>query len=258
MTVLKRLPFVCLCVGFTCGQTSAAKPTKRPHQAQAAVKEKEEDDKPAPTVEKAEPADPPPAIKKDEHAVAVSTMATDDLVGFAEYPEEIQRIIKKSLELTTQNLRYQFGSCDPKTGGMDCSGTVYCVLQGTGVKETPRQSDEICRWVMNHAVLYRTESPADFKAPAFSALKPGDLVFWSGTYDTAPRELPISHVMIYIGRRKSDNKPILFGASDGRTYDGQRRNGVSVFDFHIPKPGDKSAIYGYGRVPGLVKTSTDS
>lgn len=65
-------------------------------------------------------------------------------------------------------------------------------------------------------------------------------MFWSGTYDTAiPRELPISHVMIYIGKRKADNKPILFGSSDGRTFDGQRRNGVSVFDFHIPKRGDK-------------------
>jgi hypothetical protein len=43
----------------------------------------------------------------------------------------------------------------------------------------------------------------------------------------------------------------VFGASDGRTYDSERRNGVSVFDFSLPKQEKKSEFYGYGPVPGL-------
>lgn len=260
MPALKRPLLVFLCATIFGVDASAAKPAK-PHRkspAPAKTEPKPEPPSEKPPTEKTEPAETPapqPA-KKVEHPVAVSTLAIEDLAGFAEYPEQIQSIVRKSLELTTLNLRYQFGSSDPKSGGMDCSGTVYKVLHGEGFKDTPRQSDEICRWVMDHAALYRTEYPESFNTPAFSAIKPGDLVFWSGTYETAtPRELPISHVMIYLGKRKSDGKPILFGASDGRTYDGQRRNGVSVFDFHIPKRGDKASIYGYGRVPGLLKSA---
>ena len=33
-----------------------------------------------------------------------------------------------ALELTTRNLDYKYGSADPATGGMDCSGFVYYVL----------------------------------------------------------------------------------------------------------------------------------
>jgi NlpC/P60 family len=197
-----------------------------------------------------------PATETEPHPAAVSSLLPDELMAFAENQPEIRQIITKSLELTKLGLRYTFGSSDPATGGLDCSGAVYRVLQDCGLKDTPRQSDELCAWVTRQSALHRTEFPTSFDSPAFSALKPGDLVFWSGTYDPAVhRELPITHVMIYLGKRRSDGKPILFGASDGRSYDGQRRSGVSVFDFHIPKPGDKSAIYGYGRIPGLPKQS---
>jgi hypothetical protein len=48
---------------------------------------------------------------------------------------------------------------------------------------------------------------------------------------------------------------VVFGASDGRTYDGQRRNGVSVFDFVMPKRDGRAAFYGYGPVPGLKSSA---
>lgn len=183
-------------------------------------------------------------------------MLPEELDGFDTYPAALQDLIRKSLALTTQNLRYQFGSSDPKAGGMDCSGTMYRVIMDSGIKDVPRQSDEICRWVMKRALLYRTEDAVTLKEPTFTALKPGDLLFWTGTYDTATvRELPISHVMLYLGKRKKDGKPVVFGASEGRTYDGQRRNGVSVFDFPLPKRGDKSAFYGYGPIPGVDLTT---
>ena len=49
----------------------------------------------------------------------------------------------------------------------------------------------------------------------------------------------------------------MVGSSDGRTYDGKQRWGVSVFDFKMPPPpksGDAKispAFVGYGRIPGL-------
>lgn len=182
----------------------------------------------------------------------VSTMTPEELHGFADYPPALQEVVRKALELTTRKLRYQFGSSDPKAGGMDCSGTMFCVLKDSGLKAVPRQSDEICRWVMRESVLYRTEHVTSLKNDAFSSLHPGDLLFWTGTYDTGGgREIPISHVMMYLGKRKKDGKAVVFGASDGRTYDGERRNGVSVFDFSLPHRGSKAAFYGYGRIPGI-------
>jgi cell wall-associated NlpC family hydrolase len=192
------------------------------------------------------------AKKPDKKAAAVSSILPEELEGFESYPADVQKMLRTALPLTTQNLRYQFGSSDPKAGGMDCSGTVFRVLTDCGIKDVPRQSDEICRWVMRRSILFRTEDATSLKDASFSSLKPGNLLFWTGTYETsAPRELPISHVMIYLGKRKKDGKPVVFGASDGRTYDNERRNGVSVFDFALPQRGKKSEFYGYGRVPGF-------
>ena len=43
----------------------------------------------------------------------------------------------------------------------------------------------------------------------------------------------------------------MVGASDGRRYRGIKRNGVSVFDFVLPKADSRSVFVGYARVPGL-------
>jgi hypothetical protein len=62
--------------------------------------------------------------------------------------------------------------------------------------------------------------------------------------------------MIYLGREKSTNKRIMVGASDGRTYHGESRYGVSVFDFKITPPAETKegrlspTFVGYGHVPG--------
>src|SRR5204863_7070507 len=89
----------------------------------------------------------------------------------------------------------------------------------------------------------------------FKDLLPGDLMFWSGTYQTA-REVPISHVMMYLGREKKTGKRVMFGSSDGRSYNGIQRWGVSVFDFKMPKadpanPEKRVDFVGYAHVPGL-------
>ena len=193
------------------------------------------------------------AAKKPEapKPAAVSTLAPSELAGFAELPPRVQALIRRALDLTRRNLAYTFASHDPAKGGMDCSGAVFHVLQGEGFREAPRQSDEMCRWISGKSVLHRAEKAASLDDEAFAALRPGDLLFWTGTYDHARRAVPVSHVMIYLGKRVRDGKPVIFGASDGRSYEGQRRSGVSVFDFKLPRAGDKAAFRGYGSVPGI-------
>lgn len=182
---------------------------------------------------------------------AVSSLSPADLAGFSEHPPRVQSLIRRALDLTTKNLTYTFASHDPSRGGMDCSGTVFHVLQSEGVKDAPRQSDEMCRWISGKSVLHLAGKSSSLKDEAFAALRPGDLLFWTGTYQHERRALPVSHVMIYLGKRARDGRPVIFGASDGRSYEGQRRCGVSVFDFQLPKPGSPAAFHGYGSIPGF-------
>ena len=167
----------------------------------------------------------------------------------------MRQIIESGLDLTKQNLNYTYGSADPANGGMDCSGFVYYVLRQNGFTDVPRDSSQQYVWVRKagnfQAVLSRHEDSFEL-----DALKPGDLLFWIGTYKI-DRDPPITHAMIYLGREKRTNKRIMVGASDGRTYDGKQRFGVSIFDFKLSKPPDSNdaklspVFVGYGRIPGL-------
>jgi len=184
-----------------------------------------------------------------------------ELDGFTENPPAVRALLERCLALTKQNLNYKFGSSDPAQGGMDCSGTVYFVLQESGLKDAPRTSSEQYVWARKadnfEAVISRKKDSFEL-----DALRPGDLLFWTGTYST-DRDPPVTHTMIYLGKRKSDGKQVMFGASDGRTYDGRKIWGVSVFDFTIskakpaPVPGEPatpgSVFIGYANIPGLAQ-----
>lgn len=160
-----------------------------------------------------------------------------------------------ALRLTTLNLDYKYGSADPANGGMDCSGFVFYVLTQNGVRDVPRDSSQQYVWLRKagnfKAVNSRKEDTFEL-----DELVPGDLLFWTGTY-SIERDPPITHAMIYLGRKKGSNQRIMVGASDGRTYEGESRYGVSVFDFKIPKPAKTDegrmspSFIGYGRIPGL-------
>lgn len=180
---------------------------------------------------------------------AVSTMEAEELVDFDKQPEPMQKLIREALLLTKMKLTYVFSSSDPKLGGMDCSGTIYHLLQKSGRTDTPRQSDEMCGWVQAKSTLYCIEKADSPNHAEFVNLKPGDLLFWSGTYESTKRKIPVTHVMLYLGKNKSTGKPVIFGASDGRSFEGQKRTGVSVFDFVLPKAGGKTSFYGYGSIP---------
>jgi hypothetical protein len=63
--------------------------------------------------------------------------------------------------------------------------------------------------------------------------------------------------MIYLGREKKNGQRVMVGASDGRVYQGESRNGVSVFDFKIQRGRAdergkiRPTFVGYGHIPGL-------
>lgn len=189
---------------------------------------------------------------------AVTSLETTDLADFDEQPEPIKTLIQRALKLTKLNLTYVFSSSDPKLGGMDCSGTIYHLLIKQGLTQTPRQSDEMGQWLQDNGTLNRTDKADSLTHAAFAALKPGDLIFWSGTYKATVRSLPITHVMLYLGKHMITKKPVIFGASDGRFYEGQKRTGVSVFNLTMPKVDSKVSIYGFGSVPSLVPAKSTS
>ncbi|OYW77445.1 MAG: hypothetical protein B7Z37_04190 [Verrucomicrobia bacterium 12-59-8] len=196
---------------------------------------------------------------KDEEGVntpvmtpaAVSTISVEDIRDFDTYPKQIQSLVQSSMALTRLELGYLYGSHEPSKGGMDCSGTIYHVLHFQGLKDVPRQSDEMCQWVEKKTQLHLTPTATSFDSEEFDALKPGDLLFWTNTTKTT-RKLPVTHVMIYIGKHKKSGKRIVFGSSDGRSFHGERRSGVSVFDFSLPRAESTSRLYGYGPTPGLM------
>lgn len=163
-------------------------------------------------------------------------------------------MIDAALALTKRDLEYKYGSADPDSGGLDCSGFIYFVLTQQGLKDVPRDASGQYSWVRKagkfQAVISRSDDTFEL-----GELKPGDLLFWTGTYE-AEKDPPITHTMIYLGREKKTNQRIMVGASDGRTYHGESRYGVGVFDFKVsrsgaPREGRTPSFVGYGRIPGL-------
>lgn len=186
------------------------------------------------------------------HAKAIAppqTIAPTALKSFEQYPPNVQTLIKQALALTTQNLTYQYGSADPNNAGMDCSGTIYYLLQHYGQPQVPRQSDEIYNWVVAKGKFHAVTAHR-FDSEEFAALKPGDLLFWTGTY-AVNRPTGVSHVMLYLGKNLND-QPLMFGASNGRTYQGKQIWGVSVFDFVLPKENATSRFIGYSCIPNVT------
>ena len=80
-------------------------------------------------------------------------------------------------------------------------------------------------------------------------LKPGDLLFWTGTYPVR-RDPALSHVMLYIGRDKN-NRPLMFGATERRLAN-KTTKGVGVFPFNLPSKNSKIRFLGYACIPHLT------
>ncbi len=198
----------------------------------------------------AQPSPSPSPSPSASPAVEVSSLKPEDLRGFHNNPPEVQELLTAALELTERNLGYLYGSADPEQGGMDCSGTIYFLLQKMGVSDVPRSASQQYVWVRKSNAFQPVVSTS-MDSFELDALKPGDLLFWTGTYSVNV-DPPVTHTMIYLGRARSDGRQLMVGASDGRTFRGAKKYGVSVFDFVIPKPNGKnpmSRFIGYAQIP---------
>ena len=237
-----------------------ASPTPSPSTTPKSKRKKpsathEPEESPSPTPAETPAPSAPQHSASGKKAWPNVSLSPEEIEESGNYPSKVRQIIDAGLGLTKQNLGYTYGSADPANGGMDCSGFVYYVLKQNGFPDVPRDSSQQYVWVRKggnfKAVVSRKEDSFEL-----DDLKPGDLLFWRGTYNI-DRDPPITHTMIYLGRENRTKKRVMVGSSDGRTYDGKQRWGVSVFDFKMPPPpksGDAKispVFVGYGRIPGL-------
>jgi len=181
-------------------------------------------------------------------AAPPQSLPLEQLLNHEKYPETVKAVITKAYSLEQQNLTYLYGSDDPKKGGMDCSGAISYLLKSFLPHLTFRQADDIYKWVWQEGKFYAVNGHS-FNSFEFEKLQPGDLLFWSGTYEIH-RDPPITHVMLYLGKNKKQQR-VMFGSSDGRSYEGNKIYGVSVFDFKLPDPSSPAQFIGYSCIPFL-------
>ena len=246
---------------------NAASDSPTPKPAATALPSSEKAEAQPSTADEAAPAKAAGAAGSGPPATAPAATASiepGEIENFDAQPEAVRQLLTAALQLAKSNLTYAYGSADPAAGGMDCSGTIYYLLRQRGFEDTPRTASEQYAWVRGKSRFYAVLSKKQ-DAPELAEMRPGDLLFWTGTYNV-DRDPPVTHTMIYLGRRKKDGHRLMVGSSDGRTYDGQRRNGVSVFDFHLPpaRSGDAADaataaapdhapdFAGYGPIPGMA------
>lgn len=190
------------------------------------------------------------AKKKTDTAPATPTPSTNnlrvtDLIGYKAQPEAVQKLIDEANKLSHKNLAYRWGSADPTAGGMDCSGTIQYLLHAH-VQSVPRQADQMYRWVWQHGKFYSVNG-STFNSFEFNKLKPGDLLFWRDTY-SVNRDPPITHVMLYLGKNKYGQR-LMFGSANSGKHQGQKKYGVSVYDFRLSAY--QGRFVGYGCIPQL-------
>lgn len=179
--------------------------------------------------------DTTPARTTTPSDASTVSITSDELLEFESQPQAVKDLINAALDLTAQGLTYTYASDDPAKGGMDCSGTIYYLLKAQNIDGIPRSSHRQYRWAWKSGKFYPVFAHSA-KTFELDKLRPGALLFWTGTYKV-DRDPAVSHVMIYLGTLKRDGRPVMAGASDGRSYAGKPRNGVSVFDFHFPLRG---------------------
>lgn len=196
----------------------------------------------------------PLALSHAGEGVAPGFLDPAELKGFDELAEPRQKLIKAAIETSkeVEGMPYLYGGNGPKDGGFDCSGAIHYVLRKAGLAP-PRTSADQYIWVKENSQLHPVANAAvDTDDGSFSELKPGDLVFWTGTYEpTDDRLVKITHVAIFLGFEKKDGRAVMINATDGRSYRGKKGNGFGVYDFRVPRKGSKGRMVGYGTPPGL-------
>lgn len=186
--------------------------------------------------------------------VEPASLQVGELAEFEGLSEERQKVIRAALEIRAKNgwLKYQFGSADPEKGGFDCSGAMFYLFRSLGY-EISRSSADQYLWVQEKGKLVKVGAEVvDLKDEVFCELRPGDLVFWSGTYEpTDGRKVAVTHVGLYLGTEKKDGRAVMICSSAGRSYRGKAGDGYGVFDFRVPRKASKSKLVAFGSPPGV-------
>jgi hypothetical protein len=184
-------------------------------------------------------------------------ISTSELIEFSRLSPQRRNLLELAIAVRRDHpwLHYLYGGSTPAAGGFDCSGAIYYVLGKAGL-QPPRTAADLYRWVREESKLHEVSDKAkELSDPSLKHLRPGDLLFWSGTYQpTDGRTLNITHVAIYLGREKKDGRHVMINATDGRSYRGKKANGYGVYDFRLPQGTTRSRFVGYGTPPGLEAT----
>jgi len=179
------------------------------------------------------------------HAARLQGVTTSSLKNYNDNPAPVKSIISESIALSQKRLSYIYGSADPKNGGMDCSGTIHYLLSAK-LYAVPREADQQYLWIKKYGKLHVVNSHR-FTSPQFKYLKPGDLLFWSGTYK-AKRAHNITHVMLYLGKSKN-GKSLMFGSNTKGSYKDSASHGVGIYEFDVSSRRAKGRFVGYGCIP---------
>lgn len=155
----------------------------------------------------------------------------------------VDELRRRAEFLATRGLPYKFGGDHPSEGGMDCSGTMQFLLKSMGYPDIPRTSYDQFEWLGDQGTLKKVGFWHSHER-AVASLRPGDLVFWGGTYDSGHK---VSHVMVYLGKSPAGTL-YLFGAR-GKKVKGLNGAGVDIFEYKPNK--DRERLVGYGRLPGI-------
>jgi len=175
-----------------------------------------------------------------------------DQLALENLPPWRTQIIAEALKVRSESTwpKYVFGSASPSKGGFDCSGAIYYTLRRLGYQPERTSSNQYL-WLAKQGRISSVSPGVDSLAhPDFQHLLPGDLVFWSGTYEpTDGRTIPVTHVGMYLGQLKGYHRPVMICASKGRYFNGKRRDGFGLYDFKLPSSKSRSKIVAYGAIP---------
>ena len=152
-------------------------------------------------------------------------------------------VIRERAETISKfGLPYVFGGDHPSEGGLDCSGTMKFLLSDIGFPDMPRTSFDQYAWMRKARTLKHSKRIPDHMGGR-RGIKPGDLLFWGGTYDSGHK---VSHVMMYLGQG-GDGTHYMFGAR-GKSMKGLHGNGVDIFKL---ESGYQKSLVGFGTLPGV-------
>jgi cell wall-associated NlpC family hydrolase len=191
---------------------------------------------------------PPPPMPFEGYTYARSDSPRRSGFGFgSDQPsEEMKQLIEviraRADHISKFGLPYKFGGDTLEEGGMDCSGTMLYLFSEIGFSDMPRTSFDQYDWLRRNRTMEHTKTIPE-KMGGKRGIKPGDLIFWGGTYDSGHK---VSHVMVYLGQSPNGTH-YMFGAR-GQKKRGLNGSGVDVFTL---EPGYQKSLIGYGSLPGV-------